>query len=57
LDKFEFKNIKEWTDDSQTALCPTCGIDSVIGDESGFPITDHFLEAMEARWFGLRSKK
>ena len=38
------------------ALCPSCGIDSVIGDASGFPITEEFLVAMEARWFGLRDK-
>ena len=54
LDVFEFKHIREWTDGGQTALCPSCGIDSVIGDASGFPITEEFLAAMEARWFGLR---
>jgi hypothetical protein len=54
LDLFEFKQIQEWTDDGQTALCPSCGIDSVIGDASSFPITAEFLAVMEARWFGLR---
>jgi len=35
-----------------TALCPRCGIDSVIGRASGFPITPAFLDRMQARWFG-----
>jgi hypothetical protein len=52
LDLFEFKDITEWTDENQTALCPNCGIDSVIGDASGFPITEEFLTAMKTRWFG-----
>jgi hypothetical protein len=38
----------------QTALCPRCGIDSVIGDASGYPVTPGFLGRMEARWFGMR---
>jgi hypothetical protein len=33
---------------------PTVPAVSVIGDASGFPITEQFLAAMEARWFGLR---
>jgi hypothetical protein len=56
LDVFEFKHVREWTDGGQTAVCPNCGIDSVIGDASGFPITEEFLSAMEARWFGLRGQ-
>jgi len=43
--------IREWTDDEQTALCPRCGIDSVIGDRSGFPISPEFLSSMKAHWF------
>ena len=47
--------ISEWVDpqaEQTTALCPYCGIDSVIGDDSGFPVTPEFLKAMQARWFG-----
>ena len=36
----------------KTALCPKCGIDSVIGNCSGFPITEDFLKRMYMRWFG-----
>ena len=56
LDVFECEHVREWTDSGQTALCPSCGIDSVIGDASGFPITEEFLAAMEARWFGMRDR-
>jgi hypothetical protein len=27
--------IKEWTDDGQTAICPECGIDSLLPGEIG----------------------
>ena len=39
-----------------TALCPNCGIDSVIGSASGYPVTREFLDEMEVRWFNLRRK-
>ena len=48
---FEYCNIEEWTDEGDTALCPTCNIDSVLGDDSGFPITKEFLTAMKKVWF------
>jgi hypothetical protein len=47
--------IVEWTDkwegEGQTAICPHCRIDSVIGSESGYPVTEPFLKAMHERWF------
>lgn len=44
--------IKEWIDDNATALCPGCPVDSVIGDASGFPVSDpKFLTAMHGLWF------
>jgi hypothetical protein len=43
--------IGEWTDDDQTALCPKCGIDSVIGSAAGFPLTQGFLDEMHEYWF------
>ena len=49
---FKPADILEWTDDDQTALCPNCGIDSVIGDKSGYPVTDlDFLKQMHTYWF------
>ena len=48
--------IRDWVDENeckigQTALCPKCGIDSVIGDKSGIPITYEFLRGMKEVWF------
>ena len=45
--------ITEWVDDvtGETAICPRCGIDSVIGDASGYPVTDDFLTRMNTHWF------
>jgi hypothetical protein len=41
----------EWEGEGQTALCPYCDIDAVIGSESGYPITEAFLRRMNSRWF------
>jgi hypothetical protein len=44
--------IEDWCDDEDTALCPTCGIDSVIGSASGYPVAEQpFLKSMHERWF------
>jgi hypothetical protein len=48
---FSPDQIVEWVDEDDTALCPICGIDSVIADGSSLLITKHFLEAMQAAWF------
>ena len=34
------------------AICPYCGMDSVIGESSGYPITKEFLQKMQEHWFG-----
>jgi hypothetical protein len=54
---FAPSEIEEWVDEDksnigQTALCPKCGIDSVIGSKSEFPINDkRFLKEMHKYWF------
>jgi hypothetical protein len=49
---FAAAEIENWWDDGSTAECPNCGIDSVIGSASGYPVADPpFLEAMHQRWF------
>ncbi len=35
----------------QTALCPKCGIDSVIGDACGYALTFQFVKDMQDHWF------
>jgi len=60
---FPSTSIDEWIEESQgdyseapdpfTALCPECGIDSVLGDACPYPATDpEFLHAMHLHWFG-----
>ena len=59
LEEFPPSDITEWTQDENvpagktgvTALCPQCGIDSVIGSASGYPITQPFLTAMKNHFF------
>lgn len=51
---FEPNKILEWTDEGskkgKTAMCPSCGIDSVLDDE--FPIENiDFLIQMNRLWF------
>lgn len=51
LEIFPSSEIENWTDDDDTALCPKCGIDSVIGSVSGYPIERAFLQRMHDHWF------
>ena len=56
LASFAPGEIKEWIDDGpqeigQTALCPRCGIDSVIGSASGVPLDDDFFQKMNEVFF------
>jgi hypothetical protein len=53
---FKPEKISEWVDQSLkkglTALCPNCGIDSVIGSSSNLPVSDEtFLKEMRSLWF------
>jgi hypothetical protein len=50
---FEPKLISEWVaDTSGTALCPFCGIASILPEYSGYPITPKFLRRMNRKFFG-----
>jgi hypothetical protein len=52
---FPPQDIAEWTDEvggeGQTALCPRCGIDSVLGDRAGVDLSPGFLHNMKSFWF------
>lgn len=50
---FEPAKITEWINEKKgkTAVCPFCGIDSVLGESAGFPITEEFLNTMKKQWF------
>ncbi|MBO5541112.1 MAG: hypothetical protein J5980_09230 [Muribaculaceae bacterium] len=48
---YNASEVTEWADNGNTALCPHCGIDCVLGDASGIALTSEFLNAMYRRWF------
>lgn len=37
-------------DGQETAWCPYCDMDAVLGNASGYPITQDFLKAMQDEW-------
>jgi hypothetical protein len=46
-------DVADWVKDErgETAICPKCGIDAVLGDRAGYPLTEDFLRRMHDRWF------
>lgn len=48
---FNSADIDEWVDDGQTAVCPHCGIDAVLGDSSGYDLTPKLLKALHLAYF------
>ena len=53
---FRSTEIKAWIDANQTALCPSCGVDSVIGSASKQRLDDAFLRGMHQHFFAGRKK-
>ncbi len=53
LKTFPPSEIIEWLGlnfSKDSAVCPKCGIDSVLGSASGYPITHEFLGRMKKYW-------
>ena len=52
MEIYQPNEIKRWIHDKEgdTAICPKCGVDCVIGDASGIQMTDLFLTAMHEMW-------
>lgn len=48
---FKPDEIKEWIDKGATAMCPYCGIDSILGDASEYEISKEILEKLNKYWF------
>ena len=49
---FNPNEITEWIEEQDgTAICPYCGIDSIIGESSTYPVTVEFLNKMKDYWF------
>ena len=54
--RFTTAEIKAWVDADQTALCPHCGLDSVLGSASPYQLSDGFLRRMHQHHFSFRSR-
>ncbi len=48
---FSAAEITDWIDDGQTALCPHCGIDAVLGSQTGLAINKELSDEMNHCWF------
>ncbi len=53
LSIYDPKEIHTWIDKGTTGLCPRCGVDAILGESSGYPITKEFLQKMQRRWFEI----
>ena len=52
LEIFSPTVIEMWLNEGDgTAICPYCGIDSIIGESSNYEITKEFLDEMNKYWF------
>jgi hypothetical protein len=49
--RFKPAKIAAWIDANQTALCPKCGLDSVLGAASGSRIDEPFLRRLHIHIF------
>lgn len=50
LDMSNFNN-PDAASGTETALCPRCGSEALIGDKSGYPLNPDFLNRMNQAWF------
>ena len=48
---FDPKEIVWEDEEDHTAMCPYCGIDSVLPESATLPITKAFLKRMQEFWF------
>ena len=48
---FPSNEIKSYTDNQQTCICPHCNVDAVIGDNCGYEINEKSLQAANSYWF------
>jgi hypothetical protein len=52
METYRPSEVTDWVEIENTALCPRCGIDAVLGDHTGLPVTEpEFLRAMHQHWF------
>jgi hypothetical protein len=51
LSVFDPKEIKEWTDNNDTAICPYCSVDAVLAESNDIRIDKEMLAKLNAYWF------
>jgi NAD-dependent SIR2 family protein deacetylase len=56
LKEFAAEEVSRWTDGGETALCPRCGIDSVLSNNAD-ELTDDLIRQLQATFFVGPSKK
>lgn len=56
LNHFDSSEISEWIDGGETALCPRCGIDSVLPGNTGYLDDEWFFSDMHNYWFRQGTK-
>lgn len=50
LQIFPKEDIKKWTDNSKTAVCPHCEVDAVLPD-TAYTLTENVLKEIQKYWF------
>ena len=48
---FKAAEVVNFLAEENTAMCPKCGIDSVIPETAGYPLTVEVLEELHRYWF------
>lgn len=48
---FPSEEVVDWIDDGQTAMCPYCDTDAVIGDASRYQFTEDFINPLHNEYF------
>lgn len=47
---FDPKEVKEWTDEGQTAICPFCAVDAVLAETDNTLLTRELLTKLRDYW-------
>lgn len=45
------KEINDWADNGETAICPHCNIDAVVAETDDFKVTEQILSEGKEEWF------
>lgn len=48
---FDKSEIKNYTDNGQTIICPLCQVDSVVGNACGIEVSEQLLKQANDFWY------